>query len=64
MALAVIEVEGLGIPEKKVTSIWLVHSGIAWKYQNVELLGDLFNYFDLKTLILSNFLSLAADIIF
>ena len=41
-----------------------LHSGIAGKYQNVELLGDLFNYFDLKTLILSNFLSLAADIIF
>ena len=44
--------------------VYARHSGIAGIYQNLELLGDLFNYFDLKTLILCNFLSLAADIIF
>ena len=40
------------------------HSGIAGRYPNLELLGSLFHYFDLKTLILNNFISLAADIIF
>ena len=43
---------------------FVYHSGIAGRYQNLELLGPLFHYFDLKTLILNNFISLAADIIF
>ena len=40
------------------------HSGIAGRYHNIELLGALFHHFDLKTLILGNFISLAADTIF
>ena len=40
------------------------HSGIAGRYKNIEVLGALFHNIDFKTLILSNSLSLAADIIF
>ena len=40
------------------------HCGIARRYQNIELLGALFHHLDLKTFILVNFISLAADIIF
>ena len=53
----------------KIPKIWpffiiLTHSGIARRYENTELLGTLFHYFDLIILTPSHFTRPTTDTIF